>query len=366
MASRHHHDAMTALDEAPPGDILFITRKWGPAVGGMETYCERLSEELAKIASIEVIALKGQTNGQPPSVLSLLLFPFTVLAALFRRKATPAIVHLGDMAIWPLSIMALAFAPKAKVIISAHGTDVAYGERGGFKGSLYQAYMKLGARLLSGAQVIANSRATKVRLNEIGWQCDTVVPLATDLRAERRDDFDPKQLLFAGRLVTRKGLGWFVREVLPLLPHDIRVAVAGTPWDESENAALEHPQVDFLGPVSQTDLAHRFAKAGCVIVPNIDPDNGEYEGFGLVACEAASAGGLVLAAKTGGLTDAVQDGQTGFLIEAGNPEKWAAKITQVLTLSPEERAQFLSSSQALAQDYYCWSRVAEQTAEAYS
>lgn len=357
---------MAAKDEASPRDVLFITRKWGPAVGGMETYCERLTEELAKIAPIEVIALKGQANGQPPSVFSLLLFPFTVLSALFRLKSPPAVVHLGDMAVWPLALIALAFAPKAKVVISAHGTDVAYGARGGVKGGLYNLYMKLGARALSGAQVIANSRATKARLNAIGWRCDTVVPLATDLRAKRRADFDHKQLLFAGRLVTRKGLGWFVREVLPLLPHDIRVSVVGTPWDKSEDAALDHPQVDFLGPVSQADLAQHFAKAGCVIVPNIDPDNGEYEGFGLVACEAASAGGLVLAAKTGGLTDAVQDGKTGILVEAGNPQEWATKITQVLALSPDEREQFLSASQELAQGYYSWTRVAKQTAEAYA
>lgn len=365
MASTHHQDAVAQKTEAMSPDILFITRKWGPAVGGMETYCERLTEELSKIASIEVIALKGQDNGQPPGILALLFFPFTVLGALLRQKNAPAVIHLGDMAVWPLGIIALAFAPKASVVISAHGTDVAYGARGGFKGGLYNLYMKLGASLLKRAKVIANSRATKRRLNGIGWQCDTVVPLATDLRAPIHADFDAKRLLFAGRLVTRKGLGWFVREVLPLLPDHLRVAVAGTPWDESENTALDHPQVDYLGSVSQSELAQRFAKAGCVIIPNIDPDNGEYEGFGLVACEAASAGGLVLAAKTGGLTDAVKDGQTGYLIEAGHPQKWAQKIGQVLSMSPEERAQFLSSSQELAQDYYSWTRVAEQTAEAY-
>ncbi|MEP1423046.1 MAG: glycosyltransferase family 4 protein [Erythrobacter sp.] len=366
MASTHHYEAAAENGEAMAPRVLFITRKWGPAVGGMETYCERLTEELAKLGPIDVIALKGQSDGQPPSVLSLLLFPLTVLAALFRLKTPPAIVHLGDMAVWPLAFIALAFAPKAKVIISAHGTDVAYGARGGIKGGLYQLYMKLGAAFSKNAKVIANSRATKARLNQIGWNCDAIVPLATDLQAQPDGDFNSKQLLFAGRLVKRKGLGWFVNEVLSLLPNDLRVSVVGTKWDESEDAALEHPQVDFLGSMPQAELAQQFSKAACVIVPNIDPENGEYEGFGLVACEAASAGGLVLAGKTGGLTDAVQDGQTGFLIEAGNAQKWAAKVAQVLSQSPEERAEFLTTSHSLAQEYYSWNRVAKQTSQAYS
>lgn len=366
VPSRAQPNAACDKASQTPERVLFITRKWGPAVGGMETYCERLTEELGKRYPIEVVALEGQDNGQPPSVVALLGFPFTVFARLLRQRETPSIVHLGDMAIWPLALLTLAFFPRAKLVLSAHGTDVAYGARGGFKGSLYSLYLSLGSRLLSTARVIANSRATKARLEQIGWNGSAVVPLATDLRAQAGTDFNPKQLLFAGRLVTRKGLGWFVAEVLPLLPDDIRVSVAGTRWDKSEEAAIHHPRIDFHGALPQGELAKRFAKAGCVIIPNIEPENGEYEGFGLIACEAASAGGLVLAAASGGLTDAVKDGETGFLIEAGNPAKWAAKIIDLVAQEPAQREQFLIQSQALAQSFYSWERVARETIEAYS
>lgn len=346
--------------------LLFITRKWGPAIGGMETYCERLTEELAKLQPVDVVALKGQADGSPPSALSLLLFPFTVLRALFRSAVRPSTVHLGDMAIWPLGLLALAFFPKAKMVLSAHGTDVAYGARGGLKGSLYSLYLRLGSRLLRKASVIANSRATKTRLHEIGWNCSAVVPLATDLRAEPQADYNAKELLFAGRLVTRKGLGWFVREVLPLLPQDIRVSVIGTRWDASEESALDHPQVDFLGGMPQAELAIRFAEAGCVIVPNIEPANGEYEGFGLIAPEAASAGGVVLASASGGLTDAVRDGETGFLIGAGYADAWAAKVAEVLEWDPATRGGFIANAQNVAHSHYAWERVAQETAQVYA
>ena len=251
-------------------------------------------------------------------------------------------------------------------MLSAHGTDVAYGARGGLKGSLYSLYLRFGSALLRRASVIANSRATKMRLEKIGWNCNAVVPLATDLRGEPRADYNPKELLFAGRLVTRKGLSWFVREVLPLLSQDVRVTIIGTRWDASEESALAHSQVDFLGGMPQADLAQRFAKAACVIVPNIEPENGEYEGFGLIAPEAASAGGVVIASASGGLTDAVRDGETGFLVEAGNAQAWAAKIAEVLEWDAEARRRFTAQSQELAQSHYAWERVAQETASVYA
>ena len=350
--------------------VLFITRKWGPAIGGMETYCERVTQELAQLCEVDVVALKGRTDGSPPAALSLLLFPFTVLRALLRKLFQagqhPTSVHVGDMAIWPLGLLALAFFPSAQVVLSAHGTDVAYGARGGFKGGLYSRYLLLGSRLLRKASVIANSHATKTRLHAIGWNCHEVVPLATDLRAQPQADYNPKELLFAGRLVTRKGLGWFVREVLPLLPKDLRLTVIGTRWDASEDGALEHPQVDFLGGMPQAALAQRFARAALVIVPNIEPENGEYEGFGLIAPEAASAGAVVLASASGGLTDAVRDGETGFLIDAGNAPQWSHKIAQVLEWDAETRHQFIANSQEIAQSHYAWDRVAQETARVYA
>jgi glycosyltransferase involved in cell wall biosynthesis len=366
VASAHHPTAPKVEGVNQAQRVLFITRKWGPAVGGMETYCERLTGELAKTRDVDVIALKGRANGLPPAAFSLLLFPFTVLRALFRQSNRPSIIHLGDMAIWPLAAMALAFFPRAHVILSAHGTDVSYGARGGIKGGLYEVYQKLGARLLSKAQVIANSHATKQRLSQIGWSCSAVVPLATDLKAEQTGEFNAKEILFAGRLITQKGLSWFVRDVLRKLPKDVRLTVIGTLWDMSEEAALKHPQVDFLGRKSQSELARHFAQAACVVVPNIERDNGEFEGFGLIACEAASAGGLVLAADTGGLSDAVKDGETGFLIEAGNAQSWTGKIREILEQTPADRAQFLAQSQPLAQSHYAWDRVASQTAQVYA
>ncbi|WP_338240577.1 glycosyltransferase family 4 protein [Aurantiacibacter hainanensis] len=343
-------------------EIVFITRKWAPATGGMETYSVRLTQEIARRHPVQVISLPGRAGGMPPGVASLLLFPFTVVRRLAARHGPARVIHLGDLALWPIGLLA---GRRTKVVVSAHGTDVAYHRRGGLRGRLYGAYLRLGARLLGRARLVANSHATAQVAAETGWRTHCVIPLAADPveagKAEGHESF----ILFAGRLVARKGCGWFVREVLPSLPEGIQLRIAGTVWDESERAALDDERVEFLGPQEPAALARLYRAALCVIVPNIDLPNGEYEGFGLVAPEAASAGGLVLAAASGGLTDAVIDGETGFLLPSGDAEAWATRINDVAAWPSDKRQAFTEKAQALSREVYSWDRVAEETVAVY-
>ncbi len=326
----------------------------------------RLSQELAKQTCVDVVALPGRADGMPPHILSLLSFPFQVLGRLLTRQRSIAVVHVADMAIWPLALLAWFVCPTPRVVLSAHGTDVSYHRRPTLRGTLYGAYLKLGSRLLARATVIANSQATAEVLRETGWNRATVVPLATDMEGAPANGNHNGEILFVGRLVERKGCGWFIRNVLPLLPPETRLKVAGTIWDESERAALDHSRVEFLGSLSGQALIDAYRSSMCVIVPNIEPASGEYEGFGLVAVEAAAAGGLVIAADCGGLTDAVRDGETGYLVPSGDAEAWRDTIRQVGALSPEQRQRFLEKSMKIARDYYCWERVAAETMAAYT
>src|SRR5690606_32715968 len=126
------------------------------------------------------------------------------------------------------------------------------------------------------------------------------------------------------------------------------------------------PGVEFLGPVQGTALAELCRRALCVVVPNIEVPSGEYEGFGLVAPEATAAGGLVLAARCGGLNDAVIEGVTGLLIESGNTRAWRDAICKLSEWDRDARREFLIGAQAGASEHFSWQRVARETLEAYS
>lgn len=346
------------MDEAR---ILFVTRKWAPAVGGMETYSMRLAEAMQAIEPVEVVALPGKPDGMPPGAPALLSFPFRVMAALLRRRRMPEILHLGDMAIWPLALLPRLFFANTRIALSAHGTDVAYHRRGGVKGRAYGAYLRLGARLLRGARVIANSRATVEAVREVGWPHATRVPLATDRTAPPVTGKHNDDILFIGRLVERKGCRWFIENVLDRLPENIHLRVIGTGWDPAEISALNHPRVKYMGRVPDEILVEEIRQALCVVMPNIPVGSGDYEGFGIIALEVAAVGGILLAARSGGLTDAVIDGGTGFLLTPGSADAWVDAIAKASAFSVDARKKFSEKARALIEEQYRWRTVAQNT-----
>jgi glycosyltransferase involved in cell wall biosynthesis len=339
--------------------LRFISRKWPPAVGGMETYSIRLTEALSAMHEVETIVLPGRPDGSSPKPIALLGFGLTVMFRLLR--STPAdVTHVGDMASWPLALAARFRSRATTIVLSAHGTDVSFPLRGGVVARLYGLYLQIGAQLLPTSKVIANSRATAALAKRYGWTIAATVPLATDMQPPPFLADQGRNVLFVGRITPRKGCGWFIRNVLPLLPKDITLRVAGTIWDAAEAEALKDKRVEFCGPVYGDALALEYASALCVIVPTRD-----FEGFGLTAAEAAAVGGVVLAANHSGLRDALIDGKTGFHVPVDDADAWATKIMEIRCWSAEQRLRFIVGASSMARSHYSWERVARETLAAY-
>lgn len=347
--------------------VTFVSRKWPPAMGGMETYSKELSDRLRDHVEIEVIALPGHSDGSTPSPWELVRFGLSTGLRLLLALRPAPVTHVADMASWPLALAARLRRPSARRVLSAHGTDVSYARRGGILGRLYGAYLALGALLLGRVTVIANSDATAAAAAQYGYRNTVVVPLAADAMISGSvPDMADQTILFSGRLVPRKGCRWFIRNVMPHLPETMSLEVAGTIWDDEERAALEAPRVRYLGRLDQSALFRRMAAAMCVVVPNIELENGEFEGFGLVAVEAAAVGGVVVAARHAGLSEAVKDGETGFLLPAGDPDAWVKAITDIADWTPNRRAAFTCQAKTICSDYYSWDRVASDTTKHYA
>lgn len=368
--------------------ILFLTRKWPPAIGGMETYAQEISAALAAQGhALDLRALPGRADGAAPGGGAILRFGAGQALSLLRGPFDPPDLIFGaDMAIWPLAKLAAARAARAaegkagkkaegkaggkaegkagqgpRLLLAAHGTDVAFGFRPSAAGRGYGAYMRAGARACRGARVIANSDATADLARGLGFGPVGTVPLGC--RTAPPDPLPPerREILFAGRLVRRKGLAWFVRNVLPLLPPDLPLRVAGTVWEAEEAAALSDPRVEFLGPLPQPALWSRMAAARAVILPNLAAGRGHVEGFGLVAAEAAAAGGLVLAPRLEGFLSSVIDGETGTLLPPGDAPAWAEAIRSLDALSPAARDARRRHAAAAAAARFDWDRCAAET-----
>jgi len=345
--------------------VLFLTRKWPPAIGGMETYSLELTRELKREVDLTVHALPGRPDGAAPHAVAILGFAIRTGWQLLWERGHD-VIHGADMAIWPLAMLARLRSPRATVVLSAHGTDVSFAARRGLRPALYRAYMRLGARLLRRATVLANSRATEKHTRAIGFLSIEVTPLGTRAFGGAAPVETPGSfILFAGRLIRQKGFAWFATEVLPLLPPEITMKVAGTVWDEDERGALNSDRVTYLGPLDQGPLGELMARAICVVIPNIPTGPGHFEGFGLVAVETAVAGGVVIASRMDGFTDSVLDDLTGFLVEPMSATDWVAKINEVASWPPDVRRSFTDRASAKARSYFAWERVARKTIEIY-
>jgi glycosyltransferase involved in cell wall biosynthesis len=348
--------------------VLFVTRKWPPAVGGMEVYCAELTRELAARVDLTTRALPGRKDGRPPGSLRLAWFFLRVAFFLARQRNRYDVIHYGDLVMFPLAWWCHRLGRKCRQVISVHGTDIAYGIREGRRPAMYRRLLNWAANNQSAADVlVANSNATANHCARVGFRTIEVIPLGVRPVADIPMPATPESyLLFVGRVARRKGVGWFIRDVLPLLPDHITLKVAGTVWDEDERAALGHPRVEYLGPIFGEDLATLRRHALAVIMPNVPLGGRDFEGFGLTALEAGADGAVLLASALDGIVDAVEDGVTGILVEPGHPGKWADAVLEVESWCPEKRADFLATARKRLETHYSWARVASDTLSCYS
>ncbi|MCE9519555.1 MAG: glycosyltransferase family 4 protein, partial [Verrucomicrobia bacterium] len=144
--------------------------------------------------------------------------------------------------------------------------------------------------------------------------------------------------LFLGRLVDVKGVAMLLQAWdkmsadLGAQTPELRIAGEG-PLEEMVRAAtLRNPHVRFLGMISGDAKrdALRFCRA--VLVPSV-----WWEPLGLVTCEAYDYGKPVLAAASGGITETVQDGVTGFLHPPGDVNELIKDIVTLEKLPQASR-----------------------------
>ena len=345
--------------------VLFVSRKWPPAVGGMETYSVRAVDALRRYADVETVVLPGRPDGRSPGTLAVLRFSVTAAVAVLRHSRRVDALVVGDFALAFLAVLHRFVAPRATNVVIIHGLDVLYGEREGWIPWVYRTYTKVMRRGLRRTVLIANSRATASAAAHHGFSGVSVVPLGVDLRPLDENHVSARNrewVLFVGRLVPRKGAAWFAEEVLPLLP-GTRFLVVGSGSDERElKRILASPRAEYLGRVDDEALVGLRRAAWVSVMPNLPVERGDIEGFGLAAIEAAAEGCVVLAAGIDGVTDALGQGSTGILLTAGDALTWATAIEEVQGWDANRYTGFATEVREELRENFDWDRVGREIA----
>jgi phosphatidylinositol alpha-1,6-mannosyltransferase len=303
--------------------FLFITRNYPPKVGGLEAYSYHLIKEFEKNHTVFKIVLTR-------SIIHLFWFlPFSLLLALFLTwKHRIGHIHLCDGVLAPVGVL-LKFFSGARLSTSIHGLDITY------RNPFYQLLIPWCVAHLDKIICVSHATLQECRQRGVPIRKCTVIPNGIDpdeiYRPDSKNDLrgklekrigvslqDKTVLVTVGRLVKRKGVGWFVSQVLPRLDTSYCYLVVGNgPEYKHLKELCASPELDgrvFLqGEVTRDDRNLIFNAADIFVMPNITV-SGDMEGFGIVAIEAGSCGLPVIAAKTQGVCDAVLDGKTGVFV----------------------------------------------------
>ena len=169
---------------------------------------------------------------------------------------------------------------------------------------------------------------------------DRFYPLPDRPDRRKKLEIDGRQtLLSVSRLDPHKGADMVLR-ALPLLTDrfpDLLFAIGGSgPMRQSlENLVAElelHEYVRFLGFVPDAALIDWYNAADIFIMPS-RLGTGVHrgvEGFGIVYLEANACNTPVIGGRSGGVSDAVEDGLNGLLVDPQSPQDIADAIAKLL------------------------------------
>src|SRR6267154_1864645 len=238
------------------------------------------------------------------------------------------------------------------------------------------------ALLGSAVAVVANSQWTREQaqkvLRELGLdplaEQVKVVPLGTDpeqfkpgldareVRARYRLNGDPWVITVA-RLETYKGIDMALKAVAECrragLAVNYLVVGAGKKKktylklaDELDIAAA----VRFVGNVPDPDLPLLLNAATAYLGVSRRADGTRVEGFGVALAEASACGLPVIAGQSGGLAEAVNDGETGLVVNPDDAAAVAAALKRLVSDQLFARRLGQAGRKAI-ETYYNWDRV---------
>jgi glycogen synthase len=170
------------------------------------------------------------------------------------------------------------------------------------------------------------------------------------------------RVLFAGRLAPQKGVSTLVEAAGLFKDPSAQVLLVG---DGPERPKLERDaerlgmgdRLHFVGFFAHDRLPAAMAHADLLVLPSL------YEELGTVLLEAMQAALPIVASRTGGIPDVIEDGVNGILVPPGEPEALAHAIDRLL--ADRDLARRLSEGAHERGKDYDWEVLAERVLRVY-
>jgi glycosyltransferase involved in cell wall biosynthesis len=276
------------------------------------------------------------------------------------RALRPRLVHAhfgrgGALA------LPIARALGVPLVVQYHGGDATkethYRRR--ILPTIYQ--QRLAALQREAALFVCVSNFIRDRLLARGFPADKLVvhPYGVEIEdagdASRATSDEPPTVLFAGRFVAKKGIGFLIEAVRRLQQEGSAVRLElvgdGPLAAEAKRQAAGLDDVAFPGWLPNAELRTRMRRALAVCVPSVEAAGGDAEGLPNVVLEAMASGTAVVGTYHAGIAEAVEDGRTGFLVRSGDVEALAGALRRLLD-APDTALAMGAAARAVATERF--------------
>ena len=365
--------------------IILITHEYPPQRGGAGVYCEELGFAASKQSiNFEIWAPAGTPINDGAKVKKMphkgsqdWSCSWSLLKFIKKNRYSAKYLHVAD----PGSLRAMIrlgwlLSNLPPLIITIHGSEL-------LRFTRFRAERFLFRRILKRAQKIhVLSRHNEERLKEFcpessknilripGAPARRVLPLEYNTQEnEEKQSKDTITLLCVGRIHPRKGQFELIQAICQLstdTQKKLIFRIAGPVIKKSYFEKLKRLagktdcRIEFLGDLNDSELRDEYENSDLFALTSI-PQKKSIEGFGFVYLEASAHGLPVIAHRTGGVEDAVVDGETGFLANPNDLTDLSQKI-ELLVKDEEMRKRMGARGKEWASTHI-WGEVASRLYE---
>jgi phosphatidyl-myo-inositol dimannoside synthase len=358
--------------------LLLVTIDFPPHRGGVQNLLARLADGLARRWPITVVTpasagAGGWDAAQPYAVIRSLPLAWgkpglaglqlRAFVELLRRR--PHVIVCGHVLLGP-------FCRLVSVLFGVPYVVMAYAYE--IRAPRMRAIARLALRGARRVVTISEFSRRAVEAHGIAPAAVTVIRpgAAVDETAASPGGVGPapagqRVLLSVGRLVDAyKGHDMVIR-AMPLILVRVPMAQYVVVGDGPLRRYLERLAVSldvasavrFVGPASDDEVDAWYRRCEVFVLASRESGvSGGAEGYGIALVEAGLRGKPVVGGRSGGIPDAVIDGETGILVDPLDPADIADAVTRLLT-EPQLAARLGRDGRRRALDELSWARYTE-------
>lgn len=352
---------------------LMLTLDFPPEIGGIQKHLENIvrftygSEDLVMVGCRR--KPPTETSAQLRAPIAWVSGPFSrrnkkfalapmLLKYVLRVFAKSELFEVECGNVYAASVpWAASFLTGVYYSVYVHGTELLTLRAKTWKSRILRSILKK-ARM-----VIANSGYTASIIKDAGIDAEVIVSPPKIALPERPTDKARAQgggmdILCVGRLVEHKGHA-ILMEAVSMVPGNIpwRLVIVGDgPRSRDLHRYCKEKnlqgRVSIYRELSDDDLASEYEKASVFVLPSLEVVEG-VEGFGIVLLEAMAHGVPIVASFVGGISEVLDGGSCGVLVEAGNAVALAHALIE-LHKDAAKRLRLIANASRRVRTHYAW------------